>query len=202
MDSMIKIPELPELSFDEKNHIYRLNGVEIPSVSKLLEPLKDRCYSGISERTLEKAAEKGTSVHTAIEGWIKYGVDDIPERNRSYFDGFLDWWNQYHPIPIASEVRIYHKEKLYGGTVDFLTYIGDQVTLIDFKTTAQLHELNCRVQLEAYSQALKSHGIQIERKHILHLKKNGKWNFPEYQCKDLFALQGVSSLSWLYDAKN
>ena len=32
MDSTIKIPELPELSFDEKSHIYRLDGVEIPSV--------------------------------------------------------------------------------------------------------------------------------------------------------------------------
>ena len=32
----VKIPELTELTFEEGPHIYRLNGVEIPSVSELM----------------------------------------------------------------------------------------------------------------------------------------------------------------------
>lgn len=47
MGMTVEVPELPELTFDEASHIYRLNGDIIPSVSKLMEPLKDQCYGGI-----------------------------------------------------------------------------------------------------------------------------------------------------------
>lgn len=47
MDMTVEVPELPELTFDEASHIYRLNGDIIPSVSKLMEPLKDQCYGGM-----------------------------------------------------------------------------------------------------------------------------------------------------------
>lgn len=135
MDSTIKIPELPELSFDEKSHIYRLDGVEIPSVSKVMEPLKASGYAGISERTLERAADKGSSVHNAIEMWLRFGVIDIPEEHRGYFNGFLEWWNQYKPELVASEVKVYHKLMRYAGTTDLLAYIDGKLTLVDYKTT-------------------------------------------------------------------
>ena len=70
----VKIPELTELTFEEGPHIYRLNGVEIPSVSELMKPLKDTCYAGVGAKTLENAANKGTSVHNSIENWIKFAV--------------------------------------------------------------------------------------------------------------------------------
>ena len=111
MDMTVEVPELPELTFDEASHIYRLNGDIIPSVSKLMEPLKDQCYGGISKRTLENAAIKGSAVHNSIENWIKFGIDDIPSEHRGYFNGFMEWWKQYKPRVFGSEVRIYHKLK-------------------------------------------------------------------------------------------
>ena len=63
MDMTVEVPELPELTFAEASHISRLSGDIIPSVSKLMEPLKDQCYGGISKRTLENAAIKGSAVH-------------------------------------------------------------------------------------------------------------------------------------------
>ena len=109
MDMTVEVPELPELTFDETSHIYRLNGDIIPSVSKLMEPLKDQCYGGISKRTLENAAIKGSAVHNSIENWIKFGIDDIPSEHRGYFNGFMEWWKQYKPRVFGSEVRIYWK---------------------------------------------------------------------------------------------
>ena len=114
MDMTVEVPELPELTFDEASHIYRLNGDIIPSVSKLMEPLKDQCYGGISKRTLENAAIKGSAVHNSIENWIKFGIDDIPSEHRGYFNGFMEWWKQYKPRVFGSEVRIYHKLMRYG----------------------------------------------------------------------------------------
>lgn len=184
MAMTVEVPELPELTFDEASHIYRLNGDVIPSVSKLMEPLKDQCYGGISKRTLENAANKGSSVHNSIENWIKFGIDDIPSEHRGYFNGFMEWWKQCKPRVFGSEVRIYHKLMRYGGTIDLLCEIGGLLELIDFKTTYSLLEMTCGVQLEAYSQALISHGITPQRKHILHLKKDGKWAFREFPAKD------------------
>lgn len=113
MDMTVEVPELPELTFDEASHIYRLNGDIIPSVSELMEPLKDQCYGGISKRTLENAAIKGSAVHNSIENWIKFGIDDIPSEHRGYFNGFVEWWKQYKPRVFGSEVRIYHKLMRY-----------------------------------------------------------------------------------------
>ena len=53
MDMTVEVPELPELTFDEASHIYRLNGDIIPSVSKLMEPLKDQCYGGTRTSALQ-----------------------------------------------------------------------------------------------------------------------------------------------------
>lgn len=199
MDMTVEVPELPELTFDEASHIYRLNGDIIPSVSKLMEPLKDQCYGGISKRTLENAAIKGSAVHNSIENWIKFGIDDIPSEHRGYFNGFMEWWKQYKPRVFGSEVRIYHKLMRYGGTIDLLCEIGGLLELIDFKTTYTLLEMACGVQLEAYSQALISHGITPQRKHILHLKKDGKWAFREFPAKDPARCRVVGALKCLYD---
>lgn len=73
-DTMIEVPELPELTFEDSTHTYRLNGIVIPSVSTLMEPLTAAKYKGISEATLDRAADKGTSVHNAIENYIKFGM--------------------------------------------------------------------------------------------------------------------------------
>lgn len=199
MDTTVKIPETPELRFDEKSHIYRLDGVEIPSVSRVMEPLKASSYAGISEKTLARAADKGSSVHNSIENWLKFGIDDIPEEHRPYFEGFLEWWDEYQPEVVASEVKTYHKLMRYGGTIDLLAYIGGKLTLIDFKTTYRLLEKSCGVQLEAYAQALVSHGIVVEEKHILHLKKDGKWAYPEFPAKDPVRWRVFSALKCVYD---
>lgn len=199
MDTTVKIPEMPELRFDEKSHIYRLDGVEIPSVSRVMEPLKASSYAGISEKTLARAADKGSSVHNSIENWLKFGIDDIPEEHRPYFDGFLEWWDEYQPEVVASEVKTYHKLMRYGGTIDLLAYIGGKLTLIDFKTTYRLLEKSCGVQLEAYAQALASHGITVEEKYILHLKKDGKWAYPEFPAKDPVRWRVFSALKCVYD---
>ena len=198
LDKVI-IPELPELEFEDKTHTYRLNGMVIPSVSEIMEPLSNEKYKGISESTLNKAAEKGTAVHNSIENYIKFEIDDVPPEHRGYFDAFLEWWETYHPEVVGSEIKTYHKLLRYGGTVDILVYIDGVLTLVDIKTTSALSDMTCGVQLEGYSQALKSHGIVVERKIILHLKKDGKYAIREYPVSDSNRWRVFGSLKCVYD---
>jgi len=199
MDTTVKVPELPELTFEDVGHIYRLDGEIIPSVTTIMAPLSDSHYAGIAKDTLARAAEKGTAVHNAIENFTKFGIKDLPGEYAGYFDAFIQWWEMNKPVMVASEIRLYHKLMRYGGTLDHLSFIDGELTLVDYKTTANISDMTCGVQLEAYSQALACLGIHVQRKKILHLRKNGKFDVREYPVKDIVRWKVFGSLKNVYD---
>lgn len=196
---VIEIPTFDEIEFDEASHTYKLNGVKIPCVSDIMEPLKNAHYSGISEVTLKKAAERGTILHNAIENWIKFGIEDVPQEYEGYFKCFLDFMKEKNPKILGSEVRMYHKLLKYSGTADLIADINGEITLIDYKSTSVISDMNCSVQLEAYAQALASHGIRIARKGILPLRKDGKSQMVEYPAKDARSWNVFAALKTVYD---
>lgn len=195
----IVLSELDGLRFEENGHRYVLHGTDIPSVSQIMAPLSHIEYKDIDKSILDKAAKRGTGIHNCIENYIKYGVRDFDPEYQGYANGFMEWWNQNNPEVIGSEYRVYHSVLMYAGTIDLLAYINGELCLIDYKTTYRLIDKNCRVQLEGYSQALKTHGVEAQRKHILHLQKDGKWQFPEYPAKDHEALRTFMALKTVYD---
>ena len=194
-----ELPDLTELDFDERSHIYRLNGEIIPSVSAVMSPLSQFKYAGVQWGTLNMAASKGTEVHNAIEVYLNYGIEDISDANRGYFEAFLKWKNIYTPEISATEYKVYHKLMRYAGTCDLICSIGGVPSLVDYKTTATVSDMTCSIQLEAYLQALKSQGIEISRKIILHLKNNGEYDVREYPAKDIESLQVFGALYTLYN---
>lgn len=196
---VIEIPTFDEIEFDEASHTYKLNGVKIPCVSDIMEPLKNAHYSGISEVTLKKAAERGTILHNTIENWIKFGIEDVPQEYEGYFKCFLDFMKEKNPKILGSEVRMYHKLLKYSGTADLIADINGEITLIDYKSTSVISDMNCSVQLEAYAQALASHGIRIARKGILPLRKDGKSQMVEYPAKDVRSWNVFAALKTVYD---
>lgn len=194
------IPDDPDLEFDEVGHIYRLYGsITIPSVSAIMAPLSRAKYDGINSRTLEKAAVKGTSVHNAIENWLKFDIEDVPPEHEGYFQAFRSWYEKYKPVVVGSEVRLCHKVMLYAGTADMVAYIGDDLTLIDYKTTYTISDMSCGVQLEAYAQALGSMGVKVQKKAILHLKKDGCYEFREYPARDAIRWRVFGALKTVYN---
>lgn len=176
---MIKIPDFPELTFTEDSHTYRLNGVEIPSVTTLMKPLSQTIYGSIDTDILAKAAKRGTEVHAAIENYIKFGITDITPEHQGYFNAFLNWYKAHNVKAYGTEIRLYHKLLQYAGTADMLANVdGGFDTLIDFKTSSQVHEKLCAVQLEAYERALVSHDNNIDfgEKQIIHLRSDGSYS--------------------------
>ena len=117
-DKVLEIPVVEGLEFDDATHTYRLDGLVIPSVSAILGPLSKAKYAGISERTMDRAADKGTAVHNSIENWIKFEIEDIPPEHIGYFNAFRAWWDEFRPEVVGSEVRICHRLMRYGGTAD------------------------------------------------------------------------------------
>lgn len=190
----INLPDTPELGFIDATHTYTLYGQKIPSVTQLMAPLSAAVYGGINTEVLNKAADRGTEVHQAAENYANFGVEDISPELRGYFDGFREWFDGVGPEVVSTEFKTYHKYLIYGGTVDLLAYIKGHLYVIDYKTTSSVEKMLTRVQLEAYKQALISHGIPVERKAILHLSKTGRAKLIEYDTIDDDAWQVFWSL--------
>lgn len=183
---MISVGTFPELSFEEKRHIYKLNGIAIPSVTTIMKPLSEDVYGSIDEKVLNRAAARGTAVHNAIENYVKFNIEDIPPEHEGYFDAFLLWYKEHNVVPYGTEVKLYHKGLLYAGTADMIASVDGLDTLIDFKTSASVSQMLCGVQLEAYDRAMVSHdsGIHIAQKAIVHLQKDGKYQMIPFQSME------------------
>ena len=184
IDTSRNIPSFDGLVFHEENHTYWIGKNKLPSVTTVMKPLSSATYDGIDRAVIAKAAEKGTSVHQTIENYICFGIEDINPDYKAYFDEFLAFWSEIQPIPIATEMKLYHKFLMYAGTGDLLCEIGGKVVLIDYKTTAQLNPMLTRVQLEAYDKAIESHGLKVDGKAILHLRKDGTYRLEWHQTDD------------------
>lgn len=184
---MLEVKEFPELMFDERKHIYTVNGLFVPSVTTVMRPLSEDVYGSIDEEVLNRAAARGTAVHNAIENYIKFDIRDIPEEHEGYFEAFLKWFEEHKVEPYGDEVRLYHKSLMYAGTADMFASVDGIDTLIDFKTSAAVQKMLCGVQLEAYDRAIQSHtgGKGFERKAIVHLKKDGSYQVIEYSSNDM-----------------
>lgn len=175
---MVKIPEFPELTFDEAGHIYRLNGLVIPSVTTLMKPLSDDFYRTVDPDVLDRAARRGTAIHNAVENFTEFGIRDIAPQYAGYFESFLQWWELRKPEPLAMEHKVYHKILRYAGTADLICVIGGRLTLVDYKSSAQVNSKLCAVQLEGYDRAFESQGVKVDDRLILHLSKSGYQEVP------------------------
>lgn len=168
------------LTFDDAKHIYRLNGIIVPSVTQVMQPLSDETYRDVEAKVLRRAAGKGTAVHNAIENYLTFGIEDIEPEHAGYFTAFLRWFDEYKPQVIGKEYRLYHKFMAYAGTADLICIIGGRLYVIDYKTTQRIEEMLVKVQLKAYSQALASLGVEPKRAASLHLKKDGTFDFQTH----------------------
>ncbi len=56
---MVVLPDTAKvLTFDDRRHIYRLKGIELPSVTQVMKPLSDETYRSVEPRVLNRAADK------------------------------------------------------------------------------------------------------------------------------------------------
>lgn len=188
------LPVFPELNFEEKRHIYTIDGQILPSVTTVMRPLDSEVYRGIDENVMKMAANRGTAIHNAVENYALYGIEDIEPEYRGYFDGFLRFWDENNPEPLATESRMYHKFLRYAGTADLPCVIGGKKVLIDYKTSAEVNKMLTGVQLEAYAKAYSSHGFRFDEKAIVHLKNDGSYQMVRYKANDMESWEVFSSL--------
>ena len=75
---------LSDLVFHEENHIYMLDGEQLPCVSDLCRFLHREIYKDAPKWQMEVAAERGTTVHAATQALDTAGTAEISEEYLPY----------------------------------------------------------------------------------------------------------------------
>jgi len=184
-----------EISDDSKqitmpdSRYYRRNGDYYPSVTYVLsyypkgkffeDWLKKVGYS--SEYIVKKAGEEGTAVHEMIEEYLngkelnflnQYGSPQCSPDVWQMFLRFVEWWEEYKPTLIETEVHLFSDELKVAGTCDMVCEIDGQLWIIDFKTSNHLqttYDLQAAVYGKCYEEC---YGKTPDRYGILWLKSS------------------------------
>lgn len=163
-------------SFDPETHIYTLDGVELISVTRVLE------LSGISDYRFsnEEAKTRGSYVHRATE-FIDSGSLDWETLDpvlAPYCKAYQSFIEDKRPEIILSEKPMYHAGHLYAGTPDRVVRMDGFNCLIDVKTGVP--NRTTAIQVAAYREMVRvSEDIHCAKCFSLHLRDDGNYRLDE-----------------------
>lgn len=153
-----------DLEYDDKAHSYKVEGVKVPSVTRVVDGCfpKDLTHWALSigqeeyDKVINDALEIGNDTHQWIEHYIKYGhaCTEPEDYISKSVNAFLDWTTEYNPEWVDAERKVYCDKYKYAGTVDAVAKINDRVCVIDFKTSKKVYK-PYHLQVTAYAQAIK-----------------------------------------------
>ena len=171
------------LTFEEEGHVYRWNGKEMPSVTRVIEPLAGS-LAGIPRDVLERKRKIGRALHLCVKLHHAGGVDSdsIDPAVRPYFYAYLEanavhgfiWTVQEQPVgdPVA----------WIAGTPDAIgtSKQVDGQFVADWKTTAELSKV-VGVQLAGYRRLLKRPSL---KRYVLWLTPGSSTKYRLIEFKD------------------
>lgn len=160
------------LEYFDEEHLYLVDGVQVPSITEVLKARFGRKYDGVSPEVLRKAAEAGNAVHEAIERYCVIGEESpLPElRNFKFLQ------RQYKFEVEASEVPVIlhlNDKPIAAGRLDLVLRMGEKNGGGDIKRTASLDKDYLFYQLNLYRIAYRQcYGIEWEFLKGVHLREN------------------------------
>ena len=163
------------IEYIDEIHTYLYNGVIIPSVTQILQEklFKDK-YRDIPDFILEKKAKYGSRVHSIIEKI---------ENNEEY----EEIKNKYK-IKVISQEQVVCYKGIYAGKYDMIAKVGNDICLVDIKTTYEVDEEYLSWQLSMYELAI---GREFDKLYCLWLPKGGVGKLIEVKRKSKEEIEKV-----------
>jgi len=164
-----KNPLDKNIRFESEEHLYKVNGVQFPSVTTILEkffPVFDsygkaanlsrynRLYGLPVEEIVKiwedkgiKAASDGTYLHKQIENYfLQIDFDNsIPEFR--YFEEFI---SQKQFIPYRSEWRVFDSTYQIAGTIDLVVQTDKGYDIYDWKRSSKIVDDGGNIDMNAW----------------------------------------------------
>lgn len=164
---------MPKLLFDPEFHIYTVDDIVFPSVTRILQSAGLIDFTGIDPVVLQRAADFGTAVHLAT------CLDDQGDLDESTLDenlrGPLEAWRSFRGnIKFeAIEQPLYSPIYMVAGTPDRIVWN----TVIEIKTSSVVPAW---AQLQTAAYAILA-DIPVAKRIVVHLKTNGSYSIIEHK---------------------
>lgn len=174
----------PLLAFDEETHTYRVRGVEVPGVTRILRPLCD--FSRIRPEVLEAKADLGRRVHFACQ------LDDEQDLDEDSVEPdvapYLAAWRMFllesGAVVLQNEQKVYEPTLLYAGTLDNVLELDGKRWLVD-KKTAFTVPMSAGPQTAAYLRALAD--PSVTHRAAVRLRPDGTYRLDPLTGSDDWA---------------
>jgi hypothetical protein len=158
------------LEYFDDEHIYLVDGIQVPSITEILKVRFGNKYSGVSKDVLQKAADAGTAVHEAIEAYCQRGEDSPLQEVRNF--KFLQSRYNFDILNNELPVILYDDDRpIAAGRLDLLLTIDNKLGIADIKRTSVLDKDYLFYQLNLYRIALQQNSaLEVEFLRGIHLR--------------------------------
>ncbi len=182
------------LTFDETNHIYRLDGVQIPSYSEISRVMGIVDYGDVPQYFLEAARKFGQAGHYATRLWDNKTLNE--ETLSSPLIPCLNEYKQFlrdykvEILPQYTEKPICSFRYRYGVTPDRVCIIKGELSILELKFV-EVMKPGTAIQTAAQKLAVEEyHKIKIKARYGLQIPLNGK-------CRPCFYKDKSDENTWL-----
>lgn len=131
-------------------------------------------FSGMKEvpqHYLDNASERGSRVHEAILALEQgIGLAELDKNYKGYLASYELWAPGKNFLPVPD--RFYDDELMITGEIDGIMKDGDDLVIVDYKTSAKENK-SWALQASAYSYMAKKSGYDIKRIQFIKLDKEG-----------------------------
>ena len=138
------------LEYIDESHTYVYNGVILPSITQILKIKFGNKYDGVSENVLQRASDKGTAVHKAIEDYEKRSLDDLnckELRNYKFLKRMFNFECVDNEVPI---VLFIDGKPICAGRIDLILKESNEYGIGDIKRTSVLDKEYVAFQTNLY----------------------------------------------------
>ena len=158
------------IEFIEEQHLYIVDGLLTPCVSNILA-YKFNDYGTVSKEILQRASERGTELHSAIESYERNGTTcDLRElKNYLFLKKHYGFTNIANEVPV-----IYEKDGtvLFVGTLDQIIEMDGKRGINDFKRVSAPNKQKIAYQLNLYKLAYEqTYNKKIDFVSYTHLRE-------------------------------
>ena len=165
-----------------------------PSYDSAMDYANKRAWIGTATHALCMYLAWGQEVDTSIGFYDEQDkkLRPIPDEIKMRLSGFIDFFDDYMPVTIATEISLFNNSKYddgalkypYAGTADNIFMIDGKLWMVDIKTGAEYPKAQ-RLQLTAYKILYDTLYAEetgpIDQLACLFLKSNGKYKLVKHK---------------------
>lgn len=183
---------------DTKNYTYQVKGEFVPSVNEIIKRIYP--FNGLPGNSImTQATDRGDYIHAMLNDYFtgEEQSKTLIKKLEKFYDGrTIDTWHEASlnaidaidaKFPIMdefiAEIPLCHSRKKFAGTFDLLFRVGNEIIIIDFKTSRDYRHVRSNkndkkakseMQLAAYNSILKNmFKVEVDKHYVLSIGFNG-----------------------------